>query len=165
MFNRMYRPLKGLVTLSAILAAGATLADSTTNAPGSACVATGSASLTVRDDAEAENRTASLVTALCPAERPVGAGTFTTALSGRVFVVDQNPLSEVCCRAVSKNPGGAKITGTWSCSSGSSSGYQILDLAALSDTYTFSTFFLECQVPAPSSGLYSRIQMYRVSQQ
>lgn len=32
------RSLKGLVTLSAILAAGATLADSTTNAPGSVAV-------------------------------------------------------------------------------------------------------------------------------
>jgi hypothetical protein len=165
MFNRMHRPLKGLVTLSAILAAGATLADSTTNAPGSACVATGSASLTVRDDGEAENRSAFLVTALCPAERPIGAGTLTTALSGRVFVVDQSSTSDVCCRAVSKNPAGAKVTGTWSCSSGSSSGYQILDLAALSDTYSFSAFFLECQVPAASSGLYSRIQMYRASQQ
>lgn len=164
MFNRMHRSLKGLVTLSAVLAAGATLADSTTNAPGSACVATGSSSLTVRDDGEAENRMASTVTALCPAERPIGTGQ-TTSLSGRVFVVDQNPVSDVCCRAVSKNPGGTKVTGTWTCSSGSSSGYQILDLAALSDTYSFSSFFLECQVPASSSGVYSRIQMYRVSQQ
>ncbi|WNG47127.1 hypothetical protein F0U60_25625 [Archangium minus] len=164
MFSHTRRPLKGLVILTGILAAGATLADSTQNAPGAACVAINGASLTVRDDGEAENRTASLVTAICPAERPIGTGT-TTTLSGRVFVVDQSTTSEVCCRAVSKNPLGAKVTGAWQCSTGSSANYQALDLASLSDTYTFSSFYLECQVPALSGGNASRIQMYRATQQ
>ncbi|HEX5750611.1 MAG TPA: hypothetical protein VFZ09_30570 [Archangium sp.] len=164
MYSQLHRPLKRLLLLTGLLAAGASLGDSTTNAPGSACVATGSANLTVRDDGEAENRTAAVVTAICPAERPVVTGT-TTLLSGRVFVVDQSTTGSVCCRVASKNPGGTKITGAWQCSTGSSSSYQILDLAQLTDTYTFSSFYIECQLPALSGGLASRLQMYRAVQQ
>lgn len=166
MLNQIRFPRVGMfVLVGGLLYAGVALAASTNNAPGSACTATSGASLSVRDDGEAENLSAGLVTAICPAERPIGTGETTTSLSGKVFVVDQSTTSNVCCRAVSKNPNGVKVTGAWSCSTGSSSGYQSLDLAAISDSYTYSSFYLECQVPAVSSGNASRIQMYRTVQE
>ena len=95
----------------------------------------------------------------------MGAGTLTTNFNGRVFVVDQNPTYDACCRVVSKNPGGAKINGAWQCSAGTSNTYQILDLVSITDVYTFSAFYIECQLPASSNGAASRIQMYRGIQQ
>ena len=47
MFNQTPRSLKGLFILSGLISASTAWADETTNAPGSACVATGSATLTV----------------------------------------------------------------------------------------------------------------------
>jgi len=166
MNNKKHSPLKGLLILvGGLLYAGVALAASTQNAPGSACVATSGQNLTARADGEAENQSASLVTAICPTERPIGTGATTTSLSGTVFVVDQNSSTNVCCRAVSKNPGGAKTNGAWSCSSGTSSSYQALTVAPISDAYTYSSFYLECQVPAISGGNASRIQMYRTIQE
>lgn len=164
MFHKTHHSLKTLVVLTGLLSASAGWAATTNNAPGAGCVATGTGGLTVRDDGEAENRTASTVTAICPAERPVGTD-ITKILGGTVFVVDQNPTYDVCCRAVSKNPGGTKVIGSWQCSSGTSSSYQILELATLNDPYSWSAFFVECQLPPSSNGLFSRIQMYRVNQQ
>ncbi|MDC0743075.1 hypothetical protein [Polyangium mundeleinium] len=163
--NKKHSPLKGLLILvGGLLYAGVALAASTQNAPGSACVATSGQALTARADGEAENQSASLITAICPTERPIGTGVTTTNLSGTVFVVDQNASTNVCCRAVSKNPGGTKTTGAWSCSTGSSASYQTLNVASITDAYSFSSFYLECQVPAISGANASRIQMYRAIQ-
>ncbi|MDI1450443.1 hypothetical protein [Polyangium sp. 6x1] len=165
MMNKKHSPLKGLpILVGGLLYAGVALAASTQNAPGSACIATSGSALSVRADGEAENTSGSLVTAICPTERPIGTGVTTTNLSGTVFVVDQNAGANVCCRAVSKNPSGAKTNGAWSCSTGSSASYQTLNVASITDTFTFSSFYLECQVPAISGGNASRIQMYRAIQ-
>jgi hypothetical protein len=140
------------------VAAAATTID---NAPGSACVATGGGSLNVRDDGELENTSSTAVTAICPVERPIETGNIATSLAGKVFVVDQNSTYDVCCQAVSKNPGGVKILGTQACSSSASASFQILDLPALTDGFTFSAFYLQCTLPPAENGAASRIQVYR----
>src|SRR4029079_1179232 len=112
---------------------------------------------------EAANATASTVTAVCPVERPVGAGG-TSKLSGNVWVVDQNASANVCCKVVSKNAGGQVVESPQVCSAGTSSSYQILNLAEITDAFTYSHYFVQCTVP-PVDAAQSRILMYRATQQ
>ncbi|MGH1344074.1 MAG: hypothetical protein ACRBN8_21120 [Nannocystales bacterium] len=148
----------GTLTLASIAFAAPTYE----NNPGAACVATGDNPLSVRIDGEAENQTSSGMYAVCPAERPVD--DLATEVSGRVFVVDQHPTSNACCRAASKNPSGSYQYSSWECSSGSSSGYQILDVDPVNDGYSWSHFMLQCYLPPMSGNAASRIQTYRVIQ-
>jgi hypothetical protein len=152
-----------LVTAIVGAAGGVYAATTTTNTPGAACVAVGSGTLNVRSDGEAENPTAATVTAVCPAERPAGAD-LTTKVSGQVFVVDQSTIANVCCKVVSKNAGGASVQSATICSAGASSGYQALSLPEITDPFSFSHFYVQCDVPPVSAGLTSRIQMYRTTQ-
>jgi hypothetical protein len=153
----------GLAAATLTLVAGGVLAATTTNSPGAACVAA-TGTLTVLSSGETENATGSTVTAVCPAERPVGANG-TSKVSGNVWVVDQNPSYNVCCKVVSKNAGGAVVESPLVCSSGSSSSYQILSLAEITDGYTYSHYFVQCTVPPVNGAAASRIQMYRTTQQ
>ena len=153
----------GAIALIAATAATAD-AETTDNAPGAMCVATGSRQLVVRTDAEIENRSGYNVTAVCPAERELRPGT-TTRLSGRVWVVDRNPNANVCCRTYSKNPGGRTVAGAWRCTSGSSSNYRSLTLPQIQDPYSWSHFFVQCKLPPRYNGRASRIQMYRTIQE
>jgi len=157
--------LAAAAIVAAMTMAGTVQADPvTTNTPGSACVAS-TGTLTARADGEAENLSASYVTAVCPVERPIGTGQTTTKVSGQVWVVDQNPSGNVCCMMVSQNANGATVMSSWSCSSGSSSGYQILSLPQITDAYTYSHYFVRCSLPPSYSSQTSRIQMYRTTQQ
>jgi len=156
------------IAVSALLLSGladTALADGSLNTPGSACVATGTNSLFVRSDGEVENLTASIVTVVCPVDRPIGPGVTTTILSGDVFVIDQHPTLNVCCRVMSKNPSGSLVPGTQDCSAATSASYQHLVLPAITDEPTFSQFFVQCTVPPVSAGIPSRIQMVRNTQQ
>lgn len=161
MMTKHVRILVPALLLSGL--AGAVLAATTTNSPGSACVAT-AGSVNVRGDGEAENVTGSTITVVCPADRPIG-GSPATKVSGTVFVIDQNPAGEVCCKVMSKNPSGAVVQSASVCSTGSSSSYQNLALPEITDTFTFSHFFIQCTIPPASAGLTSRISTYRTAQQ
>lgn len=149
--------------LSILYLSTAVWASIITNTPGAACVATAGSSLSVRLDGESENLGTGTVTAVCPAERPIGAGQ-TTLVSGTVFVVDRNPSTNVCCHVVSKNTGGAIVQSAPVCSAGSSTATQSLALAQISDPYSFSSYLVQCDVPGTSAGAASRIQMYRTTQ-
>ncbi len=137
----------GTFLATVCIGASAVAAPTYENNPGASCVGSGTGELTVTNEGEAQNQTNWTVTAVCPAERPIGAGELQTELSGKVFVVDQHPWSNVCCRAISKNPSGATQYGSWECSSGDSSGYQVLDVDPVTDNYTWSHFMLQCMVP------------------
>lgn len=157
--------LRAALASAALLSlAGVVYAATSINQPGATCVATGSGALRVRSDGEAENATTSTVTAVCPAERPAGAD-LTTKVSATAFVVDQSSAGNVCCKVVSKNAGGAVVQSATVCSAGASSGYQGLSLPEITDPYSFSHFYVQCDVPAVSGGLTSRIQMVRTVQQ
>lgn len=150
-----------IATLVAVSAAA--LADTSTNSPGSACVAAGAGSLNARSDGEAENTSAQAVTAVCPADRPVGTGG-TSNVSGTVFVVDQSTTGNVCCRIMSKNASDAVVQSAQVCSTGNSASYQVLSLPQISDPFTYSHYFVQCTVPPINGSLTSRIQMYRTTQ-
>lgn len=147
-----------LLSLSAIVWASTTI-----NTPGAACVATSGGSLNVRVDGEIENLGGATVTAVCPAERPIGTGG-TTLVAGTVFVIDRNPSTNVCCRVVSKNAAGNLVQSAQVCSTGSATTTQSLALPQISDPFSFSSYMVTCDVPAASAGAASRIQMYRTTQ-
>jgi len=97
----------------------------------------------------------------CPIDRPI-APTVTTYLSApAVWVIDQNPNADVCCNLYSTNPGGNIVTGGTVCSSGASSGYQVLTPPSVYDGTTYSSFSLSCTIPAAYNGLQSSIDGYR----
>jgi hypothetical protein len=154
------RIVRTLSVTSFLSLAGTAFATSTDNSPGALCVGTTGGSLTNTSDGEAQNLNGATVTAICPVERPISP-TAATVISGRAFVVDQSTTGDVCCRMVSKNPsGGAKIVSAFVCTSGSSSSMQILDTPQITDTTTFSHFYIECSVPAAASAP-SKILTYR----
>lgn len=126
------------------------------NAPGSMCVATGGSQLNVRSNGELENASAAAVTAVCPAERNPAWNDF----SATVWVRDRHTVEAVCCRVMSKNPGGAVVAGEQVCTTGSSSGYKTLSVPAIRDAFSFSHFYVECTLPAAESGR-SAILTYR----
>jgi hypothetical protein len=156
------RKITVFLALAAVGLASGLAGAVTDNAPGSMCVGSGTGKLTVKSNGETENQSTAAVTALCPSER--AAAPATTQFSGTVWVRDRNASAEICCRLMTKNPGGAVVTGEWSCSAGSSSSYQSLSLVGISDTYTWSHVYVECSVPPQAAGLNSAILTYRVNQ-
>lgn len=133
------------------------------NMPGSMCVGT-NAALTVTSNGNADNATASTVTAICPVERAMINGALALNFSGRVWVNDRNATSDVCCRVVGRTPnGGSEVLGTSVCSTGNSTSDQSLDLPGITQGYTFASFYIRCTLPAVGSG-NSRILTYRGTQ-
>lgn len=161
----MSNKVMGIALSMTLLAsiAGAVWAATTTNSPGAYCVAS-SGTLSVRDDGEVENTTASAVTAVCPAERVISPTTI-TKVSGTVFVVDRSSAADVCCKVVSKNAGGSLVQSTSVCSTGSSTAYQQLALPQITDAATFSQYSVQCTLPPVNAGAASRIQLYRTTQE
>jgi hypothetical protein len=162
----MSNKVMGIALSMTLLAsiAGAVWAATTTNSPGAYCVAS-SGTLSVRDDGEVENTTASTVTVVCPAERPISPSA-TTKVSGTVFVVDRSSAGDVCCKIMSKNAGGSLVqNASPACSAGSSTAYQQLPLPQITDAATFSQYFVQCTLPPVNAGAASRIQLYRTTQE
>jgi hypothetical protein len=130
------------------------------NMPGSMCVGT-NAALTVTSTGNADNGNAAAVTAICPTERVTIGGSLALNFSGRVWVLDRNSNADVCCHVVSRNPSSGTVTaGTDVCSTGNSTSAQSLTLPGINDPYTFSSFYIQCTMPAVGSGP-SRIVTYR----
>jgi hypothetical protein len=151
----------GVVSITGAVLAGTI----TNNAPGSACVSAGG-TLNVRTDGEIENTsTTSFAFAVCPVDRPIGSGVTTTQLSATVFAVDRNPSSDICCWVASKNPDGGSVSGTSTCTSGSSSSYQQIALPGLTDNTTYSHFYVFCTLPPAVGTSTSRLQTIRSIQQ
>jgi hypothetical protein len=147
------------LALSIIGSAGIVVASTTTNTPGATCVAS-SGTLINSVDGQAANLTTSSATAVCPIDRQI-APTESTKVAATVWVVDESSASNVCCTLRSKNPAGGEVAGTQVCSSGASSAYQTLSLAQITDTTTFSHYFITCSVPGTSGGLVSKVLTYR----
>ncbi len=166
MLRNHIRVLLGTMTIALATSAvmGVAEAAEMTNAPGSACIAAGSAVLTARTDGQAENQGAAGLTAVCPVDRKQIGSSLATVLSGRVWVVDQHSTQDVCCRVVTKNPNGAAKLGDLVCSTGESSNDQALSLPSVTDPYTFSHFWIQCSVPA-MEGAASRILTVRSTQE
>lgn len=139
-------------------------AATSTNQPGSQCVAASSGSLQVRSDGETENASASTVTAVCPVDRAI-APSLVTKVSGSIFVVDRSDTSNVCCKLISKNVGGTIVQSSSVCSTGNSASYQTLAIPQITDTYSFGSFSVQCTVPPVNAGAASRIQLYRTVQE
>jgi hypothetical protein len=158
--------MKALFLVPAILlvTGGTLLADITHNVPGAVCVAT-SGSLVNSVDGHSANITTSSASAVCPIDRDI-APTLSTKVAATVWVLDENPSADVCCQLHSKNPGGAVVTSPAApagpvCSTGASSTYQTLALPQLTDTSTYSHYYITCTVPGTSSGTSSMILTYR----
>ncbi len=133
------------------------------NAPGSMCVATTGAA-TVNTAGNAYNNTNNWMTMICPADRQTTDGTFSKKFRGSVWVVDRHPTLNVCCRAKSRNPGGATKQSAAVCSNGAQTGYQIINLPEISDPYTWSHFYFQCTVPAKHNGAASSVLTFRAIQ-
>lgn len=131
--------------------------------PGSNCVAEGTIPISVTATGGVENpSTLSTATALCPVERIATGGAFSTNFSARVWVVDQSSSGNVCCRVVSNNPGGAQQLGTPVCSTGSAATSQSLTRPGITDTASYSHFYVTCTIPAKTAlGKTSGILTYR----
>jgi hypothetical protein len=132
------------------------------NYPGFQCVALTGA-VRPNSSGHAANNGATTATVLCPVF--VDAGTSGQATSGipRAFVTDQS-LDDVCCSSRVKNTGQSVVSGGTICSSGASSGAQSLSLtnpATPGGNFTFTHRWIQCDVPAISSGLASEIRTYR----
>lgn len=156
-FNKSVRTF---VATSLLSIAGVAVAAATENAPGAYCVPVAGGALTVRDDGEVENRSASVVTVVCPVERDPSS----ISISGLVFVVDQNPSANVCCHVASKNPGGGLVTRSDVCSTGNNPDQQHFDIPEITDKASWSHFFVTCTIPPANNNAASRIQMYRTTQ-
>jgi hypothetical protein len=147
------------LALAILGSAGVVIASTSTNTPGATCVAS-SGTLVNSVDGQSANLTTSSATAVCPIDRQI-APTVSTKVAATVWVVDESTSANVCCTLHSKNPGGAEVNGSQVCSSGSSSNYQTLSLAQITDGATFSHYFITCTVPGTSSGLVSKVLTYR----
>jgi hypothetical protein len=157
-FLQPRRILAATATITALLG-GVAAAENLNYAP-SACAGVDGA-ITVRSDGQIENRNRAAITVVCPAER----NTSSTQFSGKVFVVDRSSSEEMCCRILTKNPGGSTTTGDEVCSSGASTGQQTLTLPGITDPYTWSHLFVSCTMPAASGSAYSRLATYRATQE
>ncbi|WP_159397594.1 hypothetical protein [Sorangium cellulosum] len=151
-------------TMLAVSLAGTVLADDVATYPASMCRPQDSGSLEVLSNGGVENPTSSSVTALCPVERKWEDGGWMTKLSGTAWVLDRNTSTNSCCRAVSRNPSGGNVEGTWVCTSGSSTSYQSLSVPQITDTTTFSHFYLECTVPG-ATGSTSGLLSFKATQE
>lgn len=159
--NRRLTQLLSIPVLSLSVFTSA-LAAEADNAPGAMCVGAGH-DLTVNTSGQAENPQPVAVTAICPSERRLINGAFTTHYSATVWVSDQNTSTNVCCRAVSRTPAGNVHESAWACTSGTSSNTQ-LDIAEITEGFTFGHFYLQCTLPAAEAGKTSRILTFRSTQ-
>lgn len=149
-----------LFTIAA--AAGFAFATTTTNTPGASCVAS-SGTLSPLANGAIQNAGASGATASCPADRQL-APSLATKVAATVWVIDQSTSGNVCCTVSSHNTSGATVSSPSVCSAGKSSAIQALSLAQITDTYTFSSFYVSCTLPAAESGVASQIVTYRTVQ-
>jgi hypothetical protein len=157
-FLQPRRIIAAIATISALV--GGVAAAQHLNYTPSACIGVDGA-ITVRSDGQIENRNSTAITVVCPAERSTDA----TQFSGKVWAVDRNSSEEMCCRIMTKNPGGSTTTGDEVCSSGASSSHQTLTLPAVTDNFTWSHVFVRCSIPAASGTTYSRLATYRATQE
>lgn len=136
------------------------------NYPGAACEALGTSPATPDATAEQSNLASSSRTFVCPIERAVDAsGRFANVFRApRVFVRDQHPSLDVCCALQTRNPSGTPAESTTVCSSGSSSGYQSLEIPTVYDNTSWSQASLRCTVPGTSASGSSAILTYRTLQ-
>lgn len=156
--NMIAAPL--VAACATLLSIEAAEAAPTENIPASSCKAR-FGSVVVRSDGEIENASTSWAYVICPVRRPVGSPSTATTLAGTVFMVDRHSSSNGWCRVRSKNPGGTNRYGSLAYSAGSSTSYQQLSLPSLTDTYSWSHFFIECALPPADGGARSRLQMVR----
>jgi hypothetical protein len=153
---------KGLckgICLVVVMASGVVDASPLLNSAGAKCVPENVASVNVTSEGEVQNLEPGIVTVVCPAERSISPTD--TTFSGTVFAIDLNQSQNVCCRAVSRNTSGNKVTSPFACTSGFGSSFQGLTTASITDTLTFSQFYLECQIPAATADGDSGILGYR----
>ena len=148
-----------MVLVASVAFAGFATAE-TNNESGVLCKGTDGV-LRVSTTGQAYNNTSSTITAVCPVERSAIDGNFGKKLKAKLFVLDRNPDSDVCCRVKSRTPNGNTIQSAQVCSSGSSSSYQTLNTAEISQQYTFGNFYVQCTVPPKYNGSTSRIITYR----
>lgn len=132
------------------------------NAPGAMCVsATPGDVAQPNSSGQMSNTSDARATFVCPAERVRDGGNFSRDFAAMVFVRDQHPEEDVCCRVVSQNPAGRQTRGDLVCSEGTSSSYQILSLPGLYDNTSWSHFFVRCGVPPVHDGRRSAVLTYR----
>ena len=147
--------------LVSLLVASAAYATDTNNSPAGLCVATNGSVINQLPGGEIENPGTSTVTVVCPAERKVIAGVYTSHFSGVAFGRDNNSSTNLCCQAVSSSPTGT-INGTQVCTSGvtPAANFAQLTLPEVVDTGTTSHFFIQCQIPARNTSDSKRSQIY-----
>lgn len=150
-----------VVALAVVGASITASADQYENRSASDCVAV-SGAVMVRADGGIENAAITPATVVCPIERRWSGASPSLYVSGRVWAVDQNAGEGVCCRVVSVNPSsGVTLESPPVCTAGTSSAAQSITSAEVHDTYSFSHFFLRCEIPAASGSARSRIQTVR----
>jgi hypothetical protein len=147
--------------LALLLISGAASAVETDNAPAGLCVATDGSVINQLPGGEIENPGTSTVTVVCPANRKVIAGVYTTKFSGVAFGRDNNSSTNLCCKAVSSSPS-SSINGTEVCTSGvtPAANFAQLSLPELTDTGTNSHFFIQCKLPGRNTSDNKRSLLY-----
>ena len=156
----MNRKRLTLVLVAALaLGTGTALAGGSTNSPGSGCVA-GSGTLTPTTTGGAQNNGSAAAVAVCPVDRSVTSPA-STHFSASVWVQSSSSQSNLCCWVTSLNPnGGSSVNSGFACAA-KGSGAQQLQINSITDSGTFSQWFVECIVPAVDSGNASAILSYR----
>lgn len=148
-------------TVATLVASITASADQIENRSASDCVAV-SGAVMVRADGGIENAAISPATVVCPIERRWSGASPNLYVSGRVWAVDQNATEGVCCRVVSVNPSsGAVVESPPVCTTSTGPSVQSITSAEVYDPYSFSHFFLRCEIPAASGSARSRIQTVR----
>jgi hypothetical protein len=158
----MNRHFAALLSIPLLSLSTAALADEVDNAPGSMCVGAGY-DLTPNTSGHVENTQSFTVSAICPSERRVINGAFTTNFSATVWVSDQSTTSDVCCKAVSRTPNGGYKESAWVCTTGTTSNTG-LTIPVVNDGYTFAHFYLQCTLPGVEAGKTSRVLTFRSTQ-
>lgn len=78
----------------------------------------------------------------------------------KMWVTDYNSDYNICCRPVAKNVG-TTVSGSWVCTSGSSSSYKTLTFSNIPNmSYSYSHRYFQCQIPPTDDGT-SEIRSYR----
>ena len=157
-----FKMLYLVMLTSGLSYSGAALASPSLNSPGAKCVPVNGEFLNVTSDGEATNVNPSgFITVICPAERTI-APTTDTAFAAVVWAINLNQGSAVCCRVVSKNAFGSIVTNPSStCTTNFGSQFQELIIPTITDTGTFSQYFVRCTIPAATSNGVSGILGYR----
>jgi hypothetical protein len=151
-----------------LLLVSSAFAAETDNAPGALCVATAGAVLNQLPGGEIENAGSAVVTVVCPADRKIVNGVFTTHFSGVVFGRDNNSntaaAGNLCCRTVSSSPStsASPLMGTEVCTTGvtPAANFAQLTLPEVVDNATASHFFIQCKIPAKNTSDSKRSQLY-----